>query len=72
MKKYDDAKSYLNAVIKMYEEKEYSEAQRMENKKFVVLSTLILDKIKSDIEEQKDPYHIQEDLDKNKVIKPKK
>ncbi|HPO50066.1 MAG TPA: hypothetical protein PLO89_07035 [Spirochaetota bacterium] len=72
LKKYDDAKSYFNIVIKMFEEKEFSEAERLENKKFVVLSTLVIDKIKNDIDEQKDPYHIQDDINKNKVLKPKK
>ena len=71
MKRYDEAKGYFNSVIKMYEEKESSEADKLENKKFVVLSNLVIDKIKNDIDDMKDPYHIEEDIIKTELSNPK-
>ncbi|OHD13960.1 MAG: hypothetical protein A2086_08605 [Spirochaetes bacterium GWD1_27_9] len=72
LRRFEEATSYFNSVIKLFEEKDFSEAQKMENKKFVLLSNIVLDRIKVILEELKDPYHIQEDIKKNKVIKPKK
>jgi len=71
LKNYDEAKGYFNNVIKSYEEKEYTMEQKRDYQKYVILSNNLLSKMKKDIEDAKDPYHIQEDLQQNKKIKPK-
>lgn len=70
-KNYDEAKGYFNNVIKSYEEKDYTESQKREYQKYVILSNNLLSKIEKDIADLKDPYHIKEDLQQNKKIIPK-
>lgn len=71
LKNYDEAKGYFNNVIKSYEEKEYTDSQKREYQKYVILSNNLLSKIDKDIKDAKDPYHIEEELQQNKKIKPK-
>jgi outer membrane protein assembly factor BamD (BamD/ComL family) len=72
MKKHDDATGYFNNVIKQFESGDFSEAQKIEDRKFVALSTIIIDKMKKDKEYAKDPYAVKEDLEKNKKVTAKK
>ncbi len=71
LKNYEEARGYFNNVIKSFEEKEYTDTQRREYQKYVILSNNLLSKIQKDIEDSKDPYHIQEELEQNKKIRPK-
>jgi tetratricopeptide (TPR) repeat protein len=71
LKNIPKAKQYLNQVITMFETGNYSDAFIQENRKFVILAGIILDKIEKDKLEKKDPYHINEELEKNKTLKPK-
>ena len=43
-----------------------------EHRKFIILSRIILEKMEEDKEQQKDPYHIKEDLKDRKKIRAKK
>ncbi len=67
-----EAKQQFNKVITIFESNTFSDAYVQENRKFVVLSGIILDKIEKEKEQAKDPYHIQEDLSNSKTIKPRK
>jgi len=70
-KAFEKASACFNKVIKDFENnKNFSEAQRVENQKYVILSQAILEKIEQDAKDRKDPYHIQEEIDKNKKLKP--
>jgi len=70
-KNNEKAIACFNKVIKDFENnKSFSEAQRLENQKYVVLSQVILQKMEQDINDRKDPYHIREDIEKNKKLKP--
>lgn len=69
---FDEAKVYLNRVLSLFENADFSQAQVMEYRKFVVLANVILVKIEEDKENRKDPYHIKEDIEKRKKIKAKK
>ncbi|HOJ63942.1 MAG TPA: tetratricopeptide repeat protein [Spirochaetota bacterium] len=71
LKNYDEARGYFNSVIKSYEEKEFTNEQKREYQKYVILSNNLLSKIDKEIMDAKDPYHIQEELQQNKKIKPK-
>lgn len=71
LKQYDKAKTYFETVKVMFESRVFTEIQREEYKKFVVLADSLLSKIEED-QGTFDPYHIQEDLKKNKKIRPKK
>ncbi len=67
----EKAISCFNKVIKDFENnKGFSEAQRVENQKYVILSQVILNKIEQDAKDRLDPYHVKEDIEKNKKLKP--
>jgi tetratricopeptide (TPR) repeat protein len=72
MKKFDDAKGYFTTVINLYDTADLSESQKLEDKKFKILSNSLIDKMEIDKADTKDPYHVQEDIDKNKKIQPQK
>lgn len=72
LKRYDDANGYFNLVIKSYEEKPYTDAEKQEYQKYVILSNIIIEKTKIEIEEAKDPYRIKEEIEENKKLRPKK
>ena len=68
---YEKATACFNKVIKDFENnRAFSEAQRVENQKYVILSQVILQKMEQDVKDRKDPYHIKEDIEKNKKLKP--
>jgi tetratricopeptide (TPR) repeat protein len=67
---YDDANKYFELVISNFENGEYTVAQKKELRKFVLLSTTLINKIQEDIEAKKDPYRIQDDLKRNKSVRP--
>ncbi len=72
LKRYDDANGYFNLVIKTYEEKPFTDAEKQEYQKYVILSNIIIEKTKVEIEEAKDPYRIKEEIEENKKLRPKK
>ncbi|HNZ27348.1 MAG TPA: hypothetical protein PLG34_02105 [Spirochaetota bacterium] len=72
LKRYDDANGYFNLVIKSYEEKPFTDAEKQEYQKYVILSNIIIEKAKKDIEEAKDPYRIKEEMEENRKLRPKK
>ncbi|MCG8569382.1 MAG: tetratricopeptide repeat protein [Spirochaetes bacterium] len=69
-KRPEEAKSYFDAVKSMFETENFSEAERADYQKFVILSDVMLAKIAED-STGFDPYHIKEDQ-KDKKIRPKK
>ena len=71
MKRYEDAIGYFNLVIKLYEEKIGATDLNGEFRKYVILSNSILNKIDADKEDAKDPYHIREDIEQNRKLRPK-
>jgi len=70
---YDEAKRYFLKVINYFEKTKMNQATIEENRKFVILSEAIIDKINKIPEVKKDPYHIKEDQEnkKNKKVKVK-
>jgi|WetSurMetagenome_2_1015567.scaffolds.fasta_scaffold782663_1 tetratricopeptide (TPR) repeat protein len=72
LKKYDDANGYFNTVINLYSTSNLTEVQKIDDKKFATLSNIMLDKIKTERDEMKDPYHTKEDIEKNKTLRSKK
>jgi outer membrane protein assembly factor BamD (BamD/ComL family) len=75
LKKYDDAKRYFNRVISFFESNSSKSQEDIEeNRKYVVLSGLMLDRIQKDFEAMKDPYHVLEELAEKEQSKvsPKK
>jgi len=73
LENFEKARIFLNRVIEIYESnsKSISEEFLYENQKYIRLSEVINKKIDEDIAEKKDPYHIKDDMEKNKKIKPK-
>ena len=72
MKDFDDAKKYFNRVINLFENNQSKTTQELENeRKFVILSGQMLDRIQKDIDAKIDPYHIKEDVQENKKVAPK-
>ena len=73
---YEEAKKYFNRVINLFENNQAAtpsaDQDQNEDRKYVVLSGVMLDRIQKEIEAKKDPYHIKEDIQDNKNIKPKK
>ncbi len=69
--KTEDATKYFNLVITQFETVATNDTFIAENRKFVVLSEVILEKIKKEAEDKKDPYHVKEDLEKTKKVKAK-
>lgn len=67
---FDEAKKNFKLVINYFEELKDSVLIE-ENRKFVVLSEIILNKIEKLPELKKDPYHIKEDLEGAKQKKAK-
>jgi tetratricopeptide (TPR) repeat protein len=69
---YDEAKKYFNRVINLFENNQSNSNQdQNEERKFVVLSGVMLDRIQKDIEAKKDPYHIKEEIQDSKKVTPK-
>jgi len=70
---FDESKRYFLKVINYFENTKMNQAKLEENRKFVVLSEAIIDKINKIPEIKKDPYRTKEDLEnrKNKKIKVK-
>ena len=64
---YTIAETYLNKVFKLYEAVD-DEYVKLKNKKFFVLASNILNMI--DEKKEFDPYHIREEMDAKKKIKP--
>ena len=72
LRNYNEARTYFNRVIKLFETSEYTQQEMNEHRKFIILSRIILEKMEEDKEQQKDPYHIKEDLKDRKKIRAKK
>lgn len=72
IKAFGVAKKYLEVVFPLYENLT-TESEKLENKKFVTLATIVLDRISKE-EAYFDPYHVRDDIEKskNKKIEPKK
>ena len=69
LRKYDEAKKYFNRVIKLFESESHNED---EYRKYVILSTKLVEKLEDDIKNRRDPYHVKEDLKENRKIRAKK
>ncbi|MCK4795755.1 MAG: hypothetical protein KAT05_00160 [Spirochaetes bacterium] len=72
LKKYGEAKRYLNRVTNLFETAGYSQVQISEYRKFVILSNILLEKIDENKKNIKDPYHIKEEMKDKKKIRAKK
>jgi tetratricopeptide (TPR) repeat protein len=73
LKNYDDAKKYFNRVINLFENNQSKNSQETnDDRKFVILSGVMIDRIQKDIEAKTDPYHIKEEVQENQKAKPKK
>lgn len=70
---FDEAKRYFHKVINYFENTKLNQDKIEENRKFIVLSEAIIDRINKLPEIKKDPYRVKEDLEnrKNKKIKIK-
>lgn len=68
----DEAISYLNRVISLFENTQFDTQGILENRKYVILAGLILDKIEKDKLDRKDPYHVKEDLEQIRKNRPKR
>ena len=71
LKRFKEAKTYLNKVKNLFQNNT-DEQFVYENRKFDVLADTLIEKINKRKEELKDPYHIKEQIDENKKIRPKK
>ncbi len=69
LKNYVQAKKHLELVSSL-NEVESVQGNLIENEKFVVLSRILLEKIDNQLKSF-DPYHIKEDIEANKKVKPK-
>ena len=68
----DEATRYLNRVISLFENTQFDTEGIQENRKYVILAGLVLDRIEEDKKARKDPYHVQEDLEEFKRNRPKR
>jgi outer membrane protein assembly factor BamD (BamD/ComL family) len=71
----DEATSYFNRVISLFENTQLDIKAIQENRKYVILAGLILDRIEEDKKARRDPYHVQEDIEnfrKNRPQRPKR
>lgn len=74
---FDEAKKYFSIVLNYFETNLKNPAAKEsgfleENRKFVVMSEIILKKIENMPELRKDPYHIKEDIEKSQQKKAQK
>lgn len=70
--KKEEAKKYFNKIINIFENSNFDERSINENRKFIILAGLMLERMVNEVEERKDPYHVKEDLEKYEKIRPKK
>ena len=71
----DEATSYFNRVISLFENTQFDEQGIQENRKYVILAGLILDRMEEDKKARRDPYHIKEDIEefrRNRPQRPKR
>ena len=72
LKNNDEASRYLNRVISLFENAEFDSQGIQENRKYVILAGLVLDRMEEDKKARKDPYHVQEDIEEFKRNRPKR
>ncbi len=72
LKNYDDAKAYLNRVISLFENGQFRSDEIYENRKYVILAGIVIDRIEKDKISRKDPYHVQDDLKEIEKRRPKR
>ena len=68
----DEATRYLNRVISLFENTQFDTEAIQENRKYVILAGLVLDRIEEDKKALKDPYHVQEDMEEFRRNRPKR
>jgi|GEM_PF-1303829 len=71
LKNFKEAKKYLNDVKTLFESNS-NEQFVYDNRKYDVLADVIMEKMNLFREDLLDPYHIKDQIDKNRKIRPKK
>lgn len=72
LKNYDEAQSYLNRVVSLFENSQLKSEEIYENRKYVILAGIVIDRIEKDKVSRRDPYHVQEDLKEMEKRRPKR
>lgn len=74
LKEFDTAKGYFEGLIQSFNNTDLPQEEKAINQKFVTLSTIILEKIEEEENEEFDPYHAKEEIEqfKKKRRRPKK
>lgn len=72
LRNIDDSVKYLNRVISIFENSQFTPDDINENRKYTILAGVVLERIEKDKADRRDPYHIQDDLKEKRRVRPKK